>query len=48
MPGLRSPNGEHDPAHQGNAEDEKAGPDHIAVETQFCHAPFLAAVERQR
>jgi hypothetical protein len=41
-----SPNGEHDPTHQDNAEDEQAGPDHLVVETRFCHAPSLAAVER--
>jgi hypothetical protein len=41
-----SPNGDHDPCDQGNADDEKAGPDHVVVETRFCHARSLAAVER--
>src|SRR4051794_36144884 len=41
-----SPNGEHDPSQQGNAEDEKAVPDHLVVHTRFCHAPLLATVER--
>jgi hypothetical protein len=45
--GLRSsPHGDHDPCDQRNADDEKAGPDHVVVETRFCHAPSLAAVER--
>jgi hypothetical protein len=46
-----SPNGEHDPDDQGNAEDKSGGPDHVVIESPFsveCHAPFLAAVERQR
>jgi hypothetical protein len=43
----RSPNGGDDPRQQGNAEDEKDGLDHFVVETRFCHAPSLVAVEQQ-